>query len=303
MGADVAAACDAWQRRIDNLPVERLAQAIADTGSSYHFLTLGQNSGFYCSPNAVYDQYVGEVPSRLSRRDLMADLAQALARRGVRTLAYLPSHAPVHHRLAVERLGFTPSWDASMWGLQPGMYLNSQDTPPDPALRQAQQRWEAIICEWSKRWGSLVSGWWIDGCYYADQMYLQPEAPNFRSFASALKAGNPHAIVAFNPGVRMPIISATPFEDYTAGEVNHLVVDYQHQPLTRHVEGAQLHILSFLGRFWGSGEPRFSDELVVGYTRHINQHGGVVTWDVPISAAGDIPVPFLRQLRCIGKKG
>ncbi|MGC8977662.1 MAG: hypothetical protein ACP5OB_08625, partial [Candidatus Ratteibacteria bacterium] len=32
--------------------------------------TIGQNSGFYCSPNKTYDEIVGRKESRLSKRDL-----------------------------------------------------------------------------------------------------------------------------------------------------------------------------------------------------------------------------------------
>ena len=45
---------------------------------------------------------------------------------------------------------------------------------------------------------------------------------------------------------------------------------------------ARYHVLSYLGESWCKGEPRFPDELVVGYTKHVTSKGGVVTWDVPI---------------------
>ena len=75
-----------------------------------------------------------------------------------------------------------------------------------PRLVEFQRRWESIIREWSLRWGQDVSGWWIDGCYFPDQMYRFDDEPNFASFAAALKAGNPQAIVAFNPGVKVPVV-------------------------------------------------------------------------------------------------
>jgi hypothetical protein len=68
-------------------------------------------------------------------------------------------------------------------------------------------------------------------------------------------------------------------------------------PLNRWVDGAQYHILSFLGGTWGLGEPRLSDELAGSYTRYVNGWEGVVTWDVPPLPSGLIPAPFMRQLR------
>lgn len=297
--SSVALAPDDWNRRVDGVDVERLAQQIADTGSRYHFLTLGQNSGFFCAPNAAYDAIVGE-PSRLSRRDLMGDLADALGRRGVRALAYLPAHAPALHRQAVEALGFTPFWDMSRTGIKPGSYLAAPDT--DARLTRGLRNWEAVVREWSLRWGPRVSGWWIDGCYYPEQLYRHTDAPNFRSFAEAMKAGNPASLVAFNPGVKMPIVSATEFEDYTGGEINELHVGNKWRKLQRYLDGAQFHVLSYLGEWWGEGPRRYSDDLAAGYTRYVIEHDGVMTWDIPITPAGEIPSEFLAQLKVIGRR-
>jgi hypothetical protein len=38
-------------------------------------------------------------------------------------------------------------------------------------LAELQRNWEAVVRERPVRWGKSVSGWWIDGCYFADQMY------------------------------------------------------------------------------------------------------------------------------------
>ncbi|HEY3330321.1 MAG TPA: hypothetical protein VGK19_09900 [Capsulimonadaceae bacterium] len=294
----VALSVDDWNRRVDSVDVEVLAQQIASTGSKYHIFTLGQNSGFFCSPNNTYDNIVGR-PSRLSNRDLLADLATALAPHGVRTIAYLPSHAPALHRQAVEALKFTPPWDYSGTGIIPGTYVSAPDV--DTRLTEGLRNWEAIIREWSVRWGDLVSGWWFDGGYYADKLYRHADEPNFRSFAAAAKAGNANSLVAFNPGVKMPVISMTEYEDYTAGEINELWVENTWRRASQFVDGAQFHVLSFLGIYWGSGPLRMPDELAVGYTKYVASFGGATTWDVPISKDGKIPDDFLAQLTKIGE--
>ena len=141
-------------------------------------------------------------------------------------------------------------------------------------------------------------------------MYQHEEAPNWASFTAALKAGNPQAIVAYSAGgCRLPVARHSAYEDYTAGKLtNDLPIGtwsdrgpWLHAPIEASVDGAQYHVLNFLGAWWGQGEPRFPDELVVGYTRYLNRHGGVVTWDVPIGNDGRIPEPFLQQLRAIDK--
>ena len=64
---------------------------------------------------------------------------------------------------------------------------------------------------------------------------------------------------------------------------------------------AQYHILSYLGADWCRGDrPRFPDEFAIGYTKHVNAKGGVVTWDVPIEESGLIRAAFLPQLQRLG---
>lgn len=278
-----------WNKRVDSFDVNRLARQLESTGTKYYFITIGQNSGHYCSPNSTYDSFVGINPSKCSRRDLIKDIYDVLLPKGIKLLVYLPSGAPAADPVAMAKLGWKwgyngnwPAWNTGRTG---------------DRLVDFQIRWEAIIREWSLRWGSNVSGWWIDGCYFSDEMYRHPEPPNFQSFAAALKAGNSNSIVAFNPGVLNPVISLTEFEDYTAGEISEAFPECP----GRWVNDAQYHILSYLGERWGGVKLRFTDEFVVDYTKSVNSKGGVVTWDVPISESGLIPQEFIDQLSMISK--
>ena len=67
-----------WNKLIDNFDVEGLAKQIKSVGAGYYLITIGQNSGYYLSPNATYDSHVGIKPSKCSQRDLVADLYEAL---------------------------------------------------------------------------------------------------------------------------------------------------------------------------------------------------------------------------------
>lgn len=273
-----------WNKMVESFDVKILAEQLQSIGARYYFITIGQNSGHYCSPNKVYDEFVGIRPSKCSERDLVKDIYEVLNPIGIKVMVYLPSGAPAGDLTAVERLGWK-------WGFE-GNWPTWGTRRTGERLSEFQLKWEAVIREWSLRWGRNVAGWWIDGCYFADEMYRHPDPPNFESFASALKSGNPDSIIAFNPGVKVPVISLTEYEDYTAGEISDAL------PVCpgRWVNGAQYHILTYLGSYWGTGDPRFPDELVLGYTKHINSKGGVITWDVPISPNGRIPQPFIDQL-------
>lgn len=287
-----------WNKRVDSFDVKNFVKQLADIGCGWLIFTVGQNSGYFCSPNKTYDEIVGRKPSRLSKRDLIKDLAEELNSKNIKLIAYLPSGAPMNDTLAVKKFKWYPAWDKFMREIFEKRNIKIET---DERLSEFQKKWEAVISEWSERWASLVSGWWFDGCYYADRMYNHPEPPNFESFASAARKGNPDSILAFNPGVKTPVISLTEYEDYTAGEIaGALPVSSKWTPIKRFVRKAQYHILTFLGDTWGIGKPRFPDNLVIDYTKYINSSGGAITYDFPPPREdGNIPEPFYKQLKVL----
>jgi len=68
-----------WNRQVDEFEVTGLANQLESIGARYYFITLGQNSGHYCAPNATYDGLVGGDPSKCSERDLIGELHQVLS--------------------------------------------------------------------------------------------------------------------------------------------------------------------------------------------------------------------------------
>lgn len=286
-----------WNRMVDGFEVQRLADQLAAVGAGYLIFTVGQGSGHYCAPNEAYDQITGVTPSKCSQRDLIGDLAEALSEHNISLIAYAPCDGPWDDPQASEAFEFKRlPWSA----VRPPV-------KPEYRLAAFQLKWQRVLREWSLRWGDRVRGWWIDGCYFDDQMYQHDDEPNFASFAKALRAGNPHAIVAFNPGVK--IKHCTEHEDYTAGESDYLLPVAPGQFTGRFVEHkptghrAQLHVSSFLGRWWCQSPPRFDDAFAIAYTRHVRACGGVMTWDVPVQRDGLIPEIYIHQLKCISKHG
>jgi len=269
-----------WNKMIDGFDVETIAQQLQTAGAKYYQISIGQNSGYYLSPNRAYDRITGIQPSKCSRRDLVADLAAALQKRGIRLMVYLPSGGPAQDKAADQAL----EW-------QNGPHPN----------KEFQRKWEQVIREWSLRWGKKVSGWWFDGCYFPNSMYRSPDPPNFASFATAARAGNPDSIVAFNPGVVYRILSVSPFEDFTAGEIDKPELVTVRRSVGGKMDGTQIHMLSFLGNTWGQGTPRFTTEQVIQFTKRITDLRGAVTWDAPVELNGHLPQAFLDQLIALGK--
>ncbi len=277
---DIEMRVEKWNELIDGFDVEGLAKQLESVGASYYLITIGQNSGYYLSPNETYDRFVGIQPSKCTRRDLVADLYEALQKRRIKLMVYLPSGAPAGDRVAREAL---------QW--QRGPYRN----------REFQLMWQEVVSEWSRRWGDKVAGWWFDGCYWPNSMYRHPDPPNFATFAAAARTGNPDSAVAFNPGVYNRLRSLTPCEDFLAGEINDPnAVDLRRAVAGQH-DGVQVHVLSYLGQRWGMGAPRFSTEDVVRWSRERTRNGGALTWDVPVQANGLMSPPFIDQLTAVGR--
>jgi len=271
---------DLWNKLIDNFDVEGMAKRLESVGAGHYQLSIGQNSGYYLSPNPVYDKITGIQPSKCSRRDLVAEFYEPLGKLDIKLMVYLPSGGPSQDKAAVAALEWTN-----------GPYPN----------KNFQLKWERIIAEWSRRWGKKVEGWWFDGCYFPNSMYRSPDPPNFASFAAAARTGNPDSVVAFNPGVIYRMISVTPNEDFTAGEIDQPDMFTARRTADGRIDGTQIHMLSFLGEKWGSGAPRFTTDQVIEYTRKVKEVSGSVTWDVPVKLNGEIEQRFLNQLSALGK--
>jgi hypothetical protein len=161
---------------------------------------------------------------------------------------------------------------------------------------------EQVIRDWSLRWGTNIAGWWFDGCYWPNAMYRSASPPNFGSFAAAARAGNVNSALAFNPGVVDRLLSVSPHEDYTAGEINDPDRLMIRRVVDGKVDGAQPHVLSFLGERWGGGSPRFSPQQVAEWTRKAVAAGAAFTWDVPVQRNGLIADLFLDELKVVGEE-
>jgi hypothetical protein len=104
-----------------------------------------------------------------------------------------------------------------------------------------------------------------------------------------------------------PIQVQSEYEDYTAGEIGHnlplgvRMANGGLRPITRFMDGTQYHLLTHLGSHWGSNPLRFPDELVIGYTKYVTSHDGVITWDAGIEENGHLQKEHLDQLRALGR--
>jgi alpha-L-fucosidase len=266
--------------RVKDFDVEALARQLESMGARYLVLTLGQNSGFFNSPNAAYDRITGHAEGeRCSRRDLPLDLHRALEPRGIRLMLYLPCQVPNQDARAQRAFGLP-------------------EGPKDQPLSVAfARKWARVIQEWSDRYGERVAGWWFDGGY--EHIHFSEAIAEL--YAAAAKHGNPKGIVTFNPGVR--VIRHTQAEDYTAGELNEPL---ETVPNARWLEGSQWHALTYLGSNWGRRDTRHAPEQWARWVAAVVAKGGAVTLDLgpnwnlqegPIGALAEAQVSHVMAIR------
>ncbi len=120
-----------WNEVVNSFDTDGLADQLEEIGARYLFITMGQLSGFFCTPNQTYDEIVGRRPSKCSERDLIADLYQALEPRGNRLLTYMGVHPPSRDEQVIE---------AFEW--QDGPHRNYQR--PDSGVDEEGHPWGSL---------------------------------------------------------------------------------------------------------------------------------------------------------------
>ena len=269
---------EGFQKEVDALDVRAFARDCDDAGAGYVIWTLGQNSGYFCSPNATYDRYAGRKPGETcSVRDLPKELSEALAAHKIPLMLYSPGDLPAEDSVAAKALGateFRKNFNGENWVFN--------DT--------LARRWGEVLGEWSARYGSRVRGWWLDGCY-RESDFTDAQAA---LLAGAIRLGNPKTIIAFNSGLNYDKVSES--EDFLAGEAQNLLGG---KCTSRLKDGMQWHELSYLGSNWSEGVPRHTaDELIAYLKNNVNAKGGVLTLDVP-QKAGRIDPRHLAVLKSV----
>lgn len=238
---------------VKQFDVNYLADQLQESGAKYLIITLGQNSGYYISPNKIYDDYTGYASGeKCSERDLPLDLYKALSKKGIKLILYLPCQVANRDSRAQLAFGLTP-------------YPSNRPVNIDFAMK-----WSQVIQEWSDRYGEKISGWWFDGGY--SELSFNNEI--FSMYSNAAKHGNPKSIVTFNPGVKLIHYSIA--EDYTAGETNKPL---NVVPKSRFLDGSQLHIITYLDESWGKTTPRYTPNEWSNWIKQVTKKGGVATID------------------------
>jgi len=273
-----------WNDAVNSFNVERFASQASEAGTGFVMFTLGQNSGYYCSPNATFDSIVGVKPGELcSKRDLPMDLMEELKKHHIPLILYLPANPPISNKLVSKKFRYSFGKDTA----------TSQFN--QPIL-------ENMIREWSLRYGNGVKGWWFDGLYTwngirSTRMDMSLKH-NISTHTLAAKAGNKQSLVTYNYGFGKIHVN-TPYCDYSSGEKQTI----DEFPTGRWVEdGVQWFLFTYLGEKWGGKGQQFKTDSLAMMAEKIVKNEGVLCLEVVTDAKGNILPHHLGQIKAVGKK-
>lgn len=255
-----------YAQAVNDLDVEALASLVAETGAAYVILTTNHGDPTCPAPIRSWEEL---HPGWTTRRDLIADFAGALHRRGKRLLLYMNC---------------------------PG--LGNLLQGPGGAIDQPQyseERYAEILIkvftEFGLRYGDRVAGYWLDSWFQTTESY--PNLP-FEALSRAVKAGYADRMVAYNYWT-FPI--ETEWQDYWAGELTDLPLKrFGSRYIRRGAgKGLQAHAAIRLDDPWfhitpntDIQPPRYTTVQLTEYIRTCMEDQAAVTFGVGIYQDGTI---------------
>lgn len=173
----------AYEEAVNNFDVERFAKTVYECGGKLIFFTTSWAEYYFPAPIQTIDSI---LPGRTTRRDLVADLSEALGKYGIRLILYYH----VGHG------------DKEWWDKQQYTRNDAGDLFTNV---------EKIVGEISRRYGNRLAGLWMD-----DGIGYYPNGASFERIAKAAKSGNKDLAICFNSWI---LPKLTDFQDYYAGEL------------------------------------------------------------------------------------
>jgi hypothetical protein len=160
----------AWQRyqkAVDEFDVDAFAKMVSETGAAWVVFTTTHGKFYFPGPLHAMDEL---LPGRTCRRDLIGEIADALAKRHIRLMLYFhPGPGPSEDQEWARVAGISPLDDHKNIRVMLTMYR-----------------------EIGERYGNRLAGWFIDG----GDAYYWRNFP-FRDLTVDLKAGNPSRVVTY----------------------------------------------------------------------------------------------------------
>jgi len=257
-----------YARAVDDFDVNRFAEMVEATGAGYVIVTIGHAESYCPAPLGAWEKY---HPGKTTRRDLIAEMADALNAKGIKLMCYLNA--------------------ASLTGY------------PKVGEEQFTRIMTEIVSEFGDRYRDKVAGYWFDCCYQAKEKY---PGFSFREFFKTCKVGNPDRIVALNSWI-YPNVSE--WQEYWAGESGSLVGLPRDGTTQERGPGAGLryHALLIMEPYWVQQKvemprPRFTAQELGDYIDRCKANGGAVTINLGIYQDGTVDPQAVEVLQEVGKR-
>lgn len=156
-----------YQEAVEQFDVDAFAEMVSETGAAWVVITTTHGKFYFPGPLRAMDSV---LPGRTCKRDLIGEIADALANQSIRLMLYFhpgpgPSEDPQWARVA----GIAPVDDQKNIQVMLGMFR-----------------------EIGQQYGNRLAGWFIDG----GDAYYWRNFP-FRDLTVGLKAGNPARVVTY----------------------------------------------------------------------------------------------------------
>jgi len=266
-----------YDQAVQEFDVEALADQVKAGGAGFLVLTTSHAYQYFPAPLRSLDAI---LPGRTSRRDLVADLAAALDRRGLRLILYYHLGAVPDHAW-LKACGFWETDTSRLFG-----------------------HWERIIGEAGTRYGTKLAGWWFDDGMTS---YYCRSAP-WERLARAARAGNPRRLLAFNA---WELPAATKFQDYHCGEGDQDPSGRGALPVGgdgRYTQGPSLGLQAAATLVtegdWGHfardreiGQPRWTAPKLSDLLRRFMDHRNVPIFNLEIYQDGTVSPPTIELFR------
>jgi hypothetical protein len=84
-----------YNEAIDKFDVDKFTKMVSETGAGYVIFTIGHSQAYCPAPIASWEKY---HPGMTTKRDLIEEMANALNKKGIRLICYMPTHIVAKYR-------------------------------------------------------------------------------------------------------------------------------------------------------------------------------------------------------------
>ncbi|MGL1934389.1 MAG: alpha-L-fucosidase [Fibrobacterales bacterium] len=261
-----------FDQMVDQFDMDTYVTMVKKTGAHFVLFTFGHAYAYSPAPIQAWAKHHGA--DKITERDLVMEMADALAAIDVKLLLYFPTHV------------ISTGWHDPGTGWERNIRLTAEEYVDIQV---------EILEEIGERYGEKVWAYWFDGWYQSVEWY---DGLDIEKFYWASKAGNPNRALCLNSWV-FPAISE--WQDYWAGEVFNEPDVLQGQfPNYSAAKGLQSQQLVVLDPMWvrqnTDQSVLYSGESLANLIIATMAQGGVITVNVGIYGDGSISAPALSVL-------